>query len=132
MKNIPIKKITSLAQKFNLAVVILFGSQTHGRVHGESDIDIAFYAFHKVGEETLYEELVHIIGRADIDLVNLATTHNHVLRFEVFHRGTLLYESEKGLKSKMEWESYVDHVDFQGYYSLRSELLDRKLAEMVA
>ena len=123
-------KLRSLAKKYHLALLVMFGSQASDKAHSESDLDLAFYAFGKVNEEKLYEDIIHLFKRADIDLVNLSTNHNHLLRFEALHKGVVLYEAEKGLKSRMEWQSYFDYVDFKLYYSQRSKLIDKKLAEM--
>ena len=73
-----------------------------------------------------------LFKRADIDLINLKTTHNHSVRYEILSTGKVLFEAEKGLKSKMEWHSYFDFVDFKKYYDLRSKLLDKKIEEMTA
>ena len=125
-------KLKSLAKKYRLALLVMFGSQASSQAQAESDIDLAFYAFEKVDEEKLYQELIHLLQRADIDLVNLATSHNHILRFEILHKGILLYEKEEGIKSRMEWQSYMDYIDFMPYYAVRSTLLEKKLAEMAA
>lgn len=124
------KAITKLAKKYHLRLLMLFGSQVDNKIHPESDLDLAFYSSEKIDEQKLYKELVHLFKRADIDLINLFSMHNHFLRFKILNFGKVLYEESPGLKSKMEWESYFDYVDFKKYYDLRSELLDKKLGEM--
>jgi len=123
-------KLKSLAKRYGLRLVIVFGSQAQGHIDAESDIDIAFVPSRAIDEQQLYEELVHLLKRADIDLVNIYTTHNHLLRFEIFHNGKVWYEAEPGIKSRMEWESYFDYVDFKRYYDMMDELLDKKIARM--
>ena len=124
--------IKKIAQKHNLKLLILFGSQVTQNIHPESDIDIAFFADTKVDEEKLYEDLMALLRRADIDLINLYTHHDHLLRYQILSKGVALYEAEKGLMSKMEGDSYIDYMDFKKYDEIRSILLDKKLAEMTA
>ncbi len=124
--------ICRIAEKYHLKLLILFGSNVRGGTHQKSDIDLAFYPSKPVDEEKLYEEFVQALKREDIDLVNLATTQNHLIRFEILHTGKVIYEAEKGVKSRMEWQSYFDYVDFKKYYDWRSELIGVKLAEVSA
>ncbi|MDP3990303.1 MAG: nucleotidyltransferase domain-containing protein [archaeon] len=124
--------ITKIARKYNLKLIVLFGSQVQKQIHNESDVDIAFVPSRKIDEEGLYLDLVHAIKRADIDLVNLFTLHNHILRYEILSKGAVLYEIKVGLKSKMEGESFIDYVDFKQYYNLRSKLIDKKILELTA
>jgi predicted nucleotidyltransferase len=124
--------IRRIAKKYHLKLLILFGSSVRGGTHLKSDIDLAFYPSKPVDEEKLYEEFVQALAREDIDLVNLATTQDHLVRFEILHTGKVLYEIEKGIKSRMEWQSYFDYVDFKKYYDWRSELIGAKLAQVSA
>lgn len=126
------KKIRQIAQKYNLKLIVLFGSQTEGKIHPESDLDIAFFPSKKINEEKLYQDLIILLKRADIDLVNLFSVHDHLLRYEILSKSKVLYESTEGLKSMMEWQSFIDYVDFKKYYQMRSKLLDKKIAELSA
>lgn len=127
-----LNRIRKIAKKYHLQMLVLFGSSVRGGTHKKSDIDLAFYPSKPVDEEKLYDEFVQVLKREDIDLVNLATTQDHLVRFEVLHTGKVLYEAEKGIKSRMEWQSYFDYVDFKKYYDWRSELIEAKLAEVSA
>jgi len=124
------RAIATIVAKYGLRLVVLFGSQAGNNTHKESDVDIAFFPSKKINEEKLYEDLIHLFQRADIDVINLFITHNHLLRYEILSKGKVLYEETKGLKSKMEGESFIDYVDFKRYYDLRSKLLDKKIAEL--
>lgn len=124
------QKIAAIAKNYGLRLVVLFGSQAAKDTHQESDVDIAFFPSRAIDEEKLYQELVQIIKRADIDLINLFTVHNHLLRYEILSKGEVLYEEKKGLKSMMEGRSFIDYIDFRRYYDMRSKLLDKKIAEL--
>ena len=125
----PLKKI---AQKYKLELLLLFGSQARGVSHAKSDLDLAFFSLSKVDEQHLYEDLIRLFHREDIDLVNLYTTHNHSLRYEILSKGIVLYEKKKGIKNTMEGQSFIDYMDFQRYYAMRSKLLDAKIKAMVS
>ncbi|MFH0701382.1 MAG: nucleotidyltransferase domain-containing protein [Candidatus Woesearchaeota archaeon] len=123
--------LKKLSQKHNLKLLVAFGSQISGKIHKESDLDLAFFPNGNVDEEKLYQDLVHLFKKADIDLINLATTHNQILRFKILNSGKILYEEETGIKSTMEWQSYFDYCDFKKYFDLRSSILDKKIGEMI-
>ena len=118
--------------QFGLHLIILFGSQARKFDHRGSDVDIAFFPSREINEEKLYQDFTCLLKRADIDLINLFTAHNHILRYEILSKGEVLYEEEAGLKSRMEGQSYIDFIDFQHYFALRSAILDKKLTEMTA
>ena len=124
------KLLERVCVKYNLKLLVMFGSQTSKNIHSESDLDLAFFSDKKINEQKLYDDLSIIFNRADIDLINLFTTHNHLLRYEILSKGKVLYEESHGLKIKMEGQSYIDYIDFKPYYELRSLLLDKKLEEM--
>lgn len=130
--DINLNLIGRIAKKHQLKLLILFGSSVRGGRHQKSDIDLAFYPGRPIDEEKLYGEFVRALRREDIDLVNLAATHDHLVRFEILHTGKVLYEAKKGIKSRMEWQSYFDYVDFKKYYGWRNESINIKLAEVSA
>lgn len=125
-------KIKKIAQKYGLTIVLLFGSQAKGRLHLQSDLDLAFYPQKKVDEQKLYEEFVHLFRRTDIDLINFRENHNHLLRYQILSQGIPLYESQPGLKSTLEWQSFFDYVDFKKYYDLLDKILNKKLKRIAA
>ncbi len=125
-------ELKKIAQKYHLELLILFGSLARAVAHSKSDLDIAFFSLKGVNEQQLYEDLASLFHREDIDLVNLYTTHNHSLRYEILSKGRVLYERRKGVKNTMEGQSFIDYIDFQKYYALRSKLLDQRLKAMVS
>ncbi|MBI2665251.1 nucleotidyltransferase domain-containing protein [Candidatus Woesearchaeota archaeon] len=131
MKSPTTKALSKLSKKYHLELLMIFGSEAKGTTHQDSDLDLAFYAQKKVNETKLYEELCVLFHRADIDLINIFKTHNHLLRYEILHKGKILFENKRGMHDRLKWQSYFDYIDFQKYYRIRSRLLDDKLAEAV-
>lgn len=124
------KQLQTIAKKYKLRILVLFGSQATEQTHKESDIDLAFISSKKINDEKLYQEICQILHREDIDLVNLAKTHNLYTRYEILSTGIALYEEKKGTHSTMRAHSFIDYTDFKHYFEERSKLLERKLAEM--
>jgi predicted nucleotidyltransferase len=126
-----LKELRKIAVKYKLKVLILFGSQASGKVSKNSDVDLAFYSLHKVNEQALFSDIMAVLKREDIDLVNLAKTHNHIIRYQILSKCKVIFEESKGLANNMKWQSYFDYCDFKKYYELRERLLDKKIADMV-
>ncbi len=124
------KKILLLAKKHKLKLLILFGSQAQGGTHVGSDVDLAFFPREKIDTERLREDLMRLFKRADLDLIDISATHNHLLRYQIMRHGKVLYEESVGLKSKWEGQSYIDYMDFKCYYEMRSKLLSEKIEAM--
>ena len=124
------KLLEKVCVKYSLKLLVMFGSQASKKIHPESDLDLAFFSNKKINEQKLYEDLSAVFKRGDIDLINLFTAHNHLLRYEILSKGKVLYESSPGLKITMEGQSYIDYIDFKPYYEQRSLFLDKKLEEM--
>ena len=130
MKNILDEIKNRLVKVYSPTKIYLFGSSAWGKQTPESDLDLAFFSNKKINEQKLYEDLSAVFKRGDIDLINLFTAHNHLLRYEILSKGKVLYESSPGLKITMEGQSYIDYIDFKPYYEQRSLFLDKKLEEM--
>ena len=93
----PIKK---LALKYDLALVVLFGSQVTGKTHKESDYDIAYLSSGKkinLEEEIkINNELIEIFKHNAIQLVNLKNV-SPLLGKKIVEHAIVLYEKERHL-----------------------------------
>jgi len=93
------EKIAELAERYQLRLVLLFGSQATGLTHPQSDVDIGFLAERPIEDYTtrfnMEEEVRHIFNRGDLELVDLSAT-TPLLQRNASRDGVLLYESEKG------------------------------------
>ena len=90
MKEEDIKKI---AEKYNLTLVVLFGSQATGKTHKNSDMDIAV----RGGRLLDLTELIHIqadfcdiFGRSDVEVVDIQTASPILLR-DITQDGKVLH-----------------------------------------
>lgn len=85
-------KIATIAQKYSLDMVVLFGSQATGRIHPKSDVDIAVTSKVPMNRARLALEFDEIFERDDIEVINLSLASPTLMREIVYH-GISLYES---------------------------------------
>ena len=131
--NLPINNLKKIARKYNLSLLVMFGSQVKGNSHEKSDFDFAFLPINsKFDYEELFNDLMGLLHSSNIDLINLQTTHNITLRFEILHNCLTIYEASPGLKMTLEWRSYINYVDFKKYFLQRDLVLDQRIEKMVA
>jgi len=92
-------KLTEIACRYELDLVLVFGSQTQGQARPGSDIDVAVRWVRRDWEDVerqlaLIGELTEAIwGDGDID-VSFLNGASPLLLFEVACRGVLLYERQ--------------------------------------
>ena len=98
---IAVNKVTlnEIVEKYNIELLVYFGSYGTKFYNSESDIDIAFLsADHLSIQEKLelLEDLIHYHKKSEIDLVDLRTA-DPVLRYEIAVNGRVLFEKEENL-----------------------------------
>ena len=128
-------QLTSICKKHHLDLLMLFGSRAAEKINHLSDLDLAFCSSRQMSieeENKLFEELMRFYKRGDIDLININTTPNIYLRYQVFINGDPLYEKKSGLFAQRRWEAYIDFVDFKRFFLAKSILLDKKLKDLTA
>lgn len=85
------KDIATLAQKYGLSLVVLFGSQVTGAVHSKSDVDIAVLGTKKNDRIKLMNDFDEVFKRDDIEVVNMNEASPTMMRVLV-EEGKSLYE----------------------------------------
>lgn len=91
--------VRELAARFNLKLLVYFGSFLTANFRPHSDIDIAFLAdrpLSSMEKWDLCKELIIFHRKSEIDLVDLQTAEP-ILRYVVANEGKLLFEREEGL-----------------------------------
>lgn len=123
------EKIGTIAKKYHLKFVILFGSKARLEPRNiESDFDIAVFA----GKETDYKFLLNLFSEfsdlfpgENVDVRSLDTT-NLLFRYQVVKHGVLLFgDKKKYLMYKLNIiKQYVD--DGQKYFPFLEDRLNRQ------
>lgn len=126
-----IQKLKDLPKKYGLNIFILFGSFALGTNKENSDVDLAFFPKKELSvkdENLLFEEIISILSFEKVDLVNLNTHFSHFLRNEIFSKGVCIYEEKKGLFNNLKVKAWMDFIDYNKYYLVQKEILDKKVA----
>ena len=88
------KELAELAREYNIALLVLFGSQATGHTHKKSDVDIGFLSRTDIDYRKCYElsvSLARIFKNRDVELVNLGAVSPE-LKKQVADQGLLLHE----------------------------------------
>ncbi|MDP3014055.1 MAG: nucleotidyltransferase domain-containing protein [Candidatus Subteraquimicrobiales bacterium] len=117
-------KIMPLAEKYNLKLVVLFGSRVSGRVHKESDFDVAYLSWKELSlseESGFMFGLMPILKIRDERLVNIVDikTAGPLMLYSITQKGILLFEHETSsfLKLKLyAWKNFIDSQLFRNNY----------------
>ena len=106
-------KINDFCSQHQIALFIIFGSQVKGKIHPNSDIDIALSFENRgvpVNKLRLIFELEGIFEK-QVDLVILNPMTDPLLRFEVFSMGKPFFMSKPHLFEEARlyaWKLYLD------------------------
>jgi len=115
-------KITKIAKKFQLKLVVIFGSFASGKNKKDSDLDIAILGSKDVSlkeQINLINELSRVFNRnIDLSVLNKA---NPLLLFEASKNSILLYGSrEDFLKFKL--YAFNAYNDYAPYFEMEQNL----------
>ncbi len=101
--------------RFSAAFV--FGSAARGELREGSDIDIAFIAAGEDSKASLTGEWLPLLGRLclhagrDVHLIDL-TGANHILRFQVFRDGILLFDRDPEATARLLERTLTERFDW--------------------
>jgi uncharacterized protein len=90
------EKLTPLFHEKELQLVLLFGSVASGKLHKQSDIDLAFLFDGPADILTLTNSVIRLLHTDRVDVVDLRYA-SPLLKFSAAKQGTLLYERTRGL-----------------------------------
>ena len=124
-------EIDHIARKYNLLLVILYGSQASGRTCKESDIDIAVLGTRPITFENLIDlnnEFAEIFKVKEIYVKSLHNT-NSLFRYQVMSKGVLLYGKSYDYNS---FKSYAfrDYYDSQDLLRLKEVFIKKRLQNL--
>ncbi len=103
-------RIVPIFKDEGLKLVLLFGSAVLGKVHKQSDIDLAFLFDKPVDILSLTNRVIRLLHADNIDVVDLRRA-SPLLKFSVVKNGRLLYERQPGMFNEfysLAFRMYVD------------------------
>lgn len=117
-------KIIPLAEKYNLKLVVLFGSRVSGRIHEESDYDVAYLSERELStteESGIIFGLMPILRVRDERLVNIVDmkTAGPLMLYSITQKGILLFESGVSTFFRLKlyaWKAFIDSQLFRDNY----------------
>lgn len=122
-------KIIPLVEKYNLKLVVLFGSQASGRTHKQSDLDIAILSSSEMSfddEFLLSDGISSISGFKEVDVVNLKTASPSLLKSAIYG-GKVIYEKYPGLFSLQRMRAFKIFIEAAPLRILR----DKRILESI-
>ena len=125
------EKIKGVAKRQNLALVALFGSQTSGFTHKESDVDIAYLSDKKLSfeeEVILNADLISVFQNDKISLVNFKKAPPLLLK-QIVSNAVVLYEKRPHLFTEMFLYALRMYEEAAPLFALREHYLARKINE---
>ena len=119
-------KLAPLFREEALQIVLLFGSQSSGQVHPESDIDIGFLYDEPVDLLDLTNKVIQLLHKDRVDVVDLRHA-NPLLCFSAARQGKLLYERCPGLFNSFFSLSFRRYVDTKKLRDARQKAIENFL-----
>ena len=121
------KKIKEIAEKYDLKLALVFGSQVTGEVNEESDVDIAVLPRMNLTfkeEVTLNSELIDVLG--NVDLVNLRKASPLLLK-EIIDNYQILYQSQASDFSRLEVYALQRYAEAKPIFEMHQESINKFL-----
>lgn len=112
--------LAAVCEKYNLILVVLYGSQARGTARPDSDQDVGVLKREGLVKEqeflSLHLDLSRALGMGNVDLVDLRRAPP-LLKYEAARTGRALYEAQPGtfrLFHTLAWKLYQDdHYDLR-------------------
>jgi len=121
-------KLNDIINKYNLKLLLIFGSYNTGRFTKQSDIDLAYLSGRilEFNEEMeLMRDIIIYFGRDGIDLVNLRKA-DPLLSYQIACNSKVLYEEDNSyMLFKM--KASAMYADTKHLRELRRNFLKEKL-----
>ena len=125
--------LKTIAEKYNLLLLIYFGSRAKNQHHKQSDYDFAFYKKEKTNEKQynqMKKEIYDIIKNPNIDLIDLNQQDDPLLRYEILKTGECIYEKEKGIFEEAQTNSWFNYLYYKPYLKEQEEFVENSLKNM--
>lgn len=125
------EKIKKIAQKYNLEMVLLFGSQVNGRAKPNSDIDIAYSAQKLLSTNEkidLNNDLCDFFKKDIIDQVDIKNA-NPLLLYEISQNSKLIFGKEIDY---LEFKAFAfrNYIDSESLFKLEDLLIRKRHKEL--
>lgn len=124
------EKVVEVARKYNLSLVLLFGSQATGKTHKGSDYDIAYLSDAPLSlkdESKLVIDLMQMFRSEAVDIASIRGA-SPLLLYEIVHTGEVLFERTPSLFTSLYVYAIRVYEEARPLFELRSEFLKKRIA----
>jgi len=135
MKNIKnVKKLREIAEKYNLKLLLLFGSRAGNKkfLHKESDFDVAYLPKNDLDlmkEAKLICDLMPIFRSEKIDLANLKKA-SPFLFYSIFQNCQILYADNPLLFYYLRSYAFKKYVETKPLYQERTKRINKLIKNL--
>ncbi len=122
------KEINNLAKKYDLEMLVLFGSRADGTFREDSDFDIAFRSKKDFSFDDLVDlnnDLIKIFKCDKIDLVDLKKAEDPVLIHQISKNPKLLFGKEEDL-IKFRVYAFSYYLDYEPFFKWQRLLIKKR------
>lgn len=112
------QKIAETAKNYRLTLMLLFGSQSDGRTHKESDVDIAYVPGRQLtfkDEYHLNYELTNIFRTDRVDTVDLRKAPA-LLSYAIFQHPVVLYQQNELVFPSYQAYAFKKYIEAKPLY----------------
>lgn len=123
------KEFPGIARELGIKLALLFGSQVTGKIHKESDIDIAILTNNTISPMELARLAFAVsekLKMSQIELVDLRCATPFLLK-QIALKSVLLYETEQGLYNDFRVYFFKLYMEARPLYELRAKSLNNYL-----
>lgn len=133
-KTIVQKIVELLSEQADIVALYLFGSQAQGKVHRESDVDVAILFANTLTPEALFDRLLSIGTMLELHLplpVDLIALNRApiFLRFQVIKNGKLILERDRTERCLFQMHTMNAYYDAKPYLDYQRESMIRRIQE---
>ncbi len=123
-------KIRKIGKKFDLELIMLFGSRANGRFRKDSDYDIAIISKKKISlknELKIISALAEVFGeKIDLSIANHA---NPLLLFNISKNAIFLFGSKQDF-FKFKLRAFHAYNDYQPYFKREFDFVKKQVAKL--
>lgn len=125
--------IKKIADKYELGLILLFGSQITGKTHKESDFDVAYLSDKKLSfadEGGMIIDFAGIVGARDERLVNLCNIKEAgvLLLKEIFDQHQVLFCADRNVYDSYKIFSIKNFIENRPIFDLKDFLIKKYFA----
>ena len=126
------KRINELAKKYQLKLILLFGSRATGKTHKESDYDVAYLPSGNLSydEETdINLQFIGIFSHDRIDTVDLRKA-NPLLLYGIFKNCQILFAEDDLIFYRYRVYILKKYIEAEPYYEQKYKKLKEKIKQL--